>query len=53
LLAEDLVLRPHGFQLLLNFPLLLVQLVLPLLLLLELLFQLLLQLQGLLIITAK
>jgi hypothetical protein len=42
LLTQGLVLKPHAFQLLLHFPLLLIQLVLSLLLLLELLCKLLL-----------
>jgi hypothetical protein len=42
LLAQSLILKPHALQLLLDFPLLLIELILSLLLLLELSFQLLL-----------
>ncbi len=52
LFTKTLILQPHAFQLLLNFPLLFVQLILTLLLLLKLLFQLLLQSKSLLIIAA-
>jgi hypothetical protein len=52
LFAKTLILKSHAFQLLLNFPLLFVQLVLPLLLLLQLLLQALLLSKRLLIAAA-